>query len=272
MRNKGFEGWYFKHQQRDKMVAFIPGVAKSGAFIQMLDNSKSRQFDVSSLQLAHGVIKAGDCLFSKQGVVINLPGVQGRIVYGPLTPLQSDIMGPFRFLPMQCRHGVISMGHTLSGSLTVDGDICSFDGGRGYIEEDSGNSFPRSYLWLQCNDFAESCSIMVAIAHIPFAGVSFTGCICAIVFNGRQYRLATYNGVRIHSAGPQHVCLSQGGLLLELDISASDAGHSLRSPKNGQMSSSVRENVNAVVRARLWDNGIEIFDVSSSYATFEFVE
>ena len=31
---KGFEGWYFKHQKGDDMVAFIPGRAESGAFIQ----------------------------------------------------------------------------------------------------------------------------------------------------------------------------------------------------------------------------------------------
>ena len=33
---KGFEGWYFKHQKGDDMVAFIPGKAESGAFIQQI--------------------------------------------------------------------------------------------------------------------------------------------------------------------------------------------------------------------------------------------
>lgn len=33
---KGFEGWYFKHQKGDDMVAFIPGKAESGAFIQLI--------------------------------------------------------------------------------------------------------------------------------------------------------------------------------------------------------------------------------------------
>lgn len=33
---KGFEGWYFKHQKGDDMVAFIPGQAESGAFIQLI--------------------------------------------------------------------------------------------------------------------------------------------------------------------------------------------------------------------------------------------
>ena len=238
----------------------------------MLHDSGSRQFDVDSLQVADGVVRAGDCLFSKRGIVISLPGVSGEVSYGPLTPLRTDIMGPFQHLPMQCRHGVISMRHALSGSLTVDGDCRSFDGGLGYIEKDSGNSFPRSYQWIHCNDFPEPCSIMVSIAHIPFAGVSFTGCICAIVYGGREYRLATYNGVRILATSPDHICLSQGKLLLEIDISAANAGHPLRAPVRGKMSSTIREVSSASVRACLWDNNERVFDLRSNSATFEYVK
>lgn len=272
IRNNGFEGWYFKHQNLGKTIAFIPGRAKSGSFIQMLDDSGSRQFEVKSFRVSRGVIHAGDCLFSNHGIVIDLPGVNGQVTYGPLSPLKSNIMGPFQFLPMECRHGVISMRHSLYGSLTVDGNEYKFDGGLGYMEKDSGTSFPRSYLWLQCNDFSDICSIMVSIANIPFSGISFTGCICAIIFNGKEYRLATYNGVRIHSNGPDHICLSQNKLLLELDVLATDNGHPLRSPVRGQMSSIIRETINASIRARLWDNGDSVFDIRSHNAAFEYVK
>lgn len=272
MGNKEFEGWYFKHHNSGKTIAFIPGKAKSGAFIQMLHDGGSQQFDVQSLRVANGVIKAGDCLFSKRGIVIDLPGVSGKITYGPLTPLRSDIMGPFRFFPMECRHGVISMDHTLTGSLTVHGDVYSFDNGRGYLEKDSGTSFPNSYMWLQCNDFSDPCSIMVAVARIPFAGMKFTGCICAIMFGGREYRLATYNGVRIHASGPDHICLSQNKLLLEIDVMTGDMGHPLRAPVRGQMSSTIRETSRASIRACLWDSGEKVFDMTSPCATFEYVK
>ena len=39
-KKKGFEGWYFKHQNKDSMVAFIPGQAQSGAFIQMISSGR----------------------------------------------------------------------------------------------------------------------------------------------------------------------------------------------------------------------------------------
>lgn len=271
MKNKGFEGWYFKHQKGGDVLAFIPGIAESGAFIQMLSSAGSRQFDVPELAVREGVIYAGGCEFSRRGCRISLPGVTGEISYGALTPLRSDIMGPFRFLPMECRHGVISMGHTLSGSISVDGEAHVFDGGIGYIEKDSGTSFPSSYQWLQCNSFPEPCSVMLSVAHIPFGGLSFKGCICAIMHGGREYRLATYNGVRICAASGEHICLTQGNLLFEADIEPSQSGHPLRSPVKGSMSGTIRESSNAAVRIRLWRRGEPVFDLESNGAMYEYV-
>ena len=253
------------------MVAFIPGRAESGAFIQLISQEGARQFEISNLALRDGRIRADRCWFSRQGCHIELPGVSGEIAYGSLAPLCSDIMGPFRFFPMECRHGVLSMAHTLQGSVTMDGHLHSFDGGLGYAEKDSGTSFPRSYLWMQCNDFHKPCSVMISIAHIPFCGSSFRGCICAVLYQGREYRLATYRGVKIQAFTPEHICLSQGSLLLELDMVPSHAGHTLRAPQCGKMSSSIRESCNVHLRARLWKRGKTVFDLESDHAAYEFV-
>ena len=237
----------------------------------MLSPNGSRQFDVPGLTVRNGVIYAWDCEFSRRGCRISLPGVSGQILYGALTPLRSDIMGPFRFLPMECRHGVISMAHSLCGSVSVDGELHSFDGGVGNIEKDSGTSFPSSYRCLQCSSFPEPCSVMLSIAHIPFCGLSFEGCICSIMYGGSEYRLATYNGVRILAAEEKHICLSQGGLLLEADINPTQSGHPLRSPINGRMSGTIRESSNAAVRVRLWKCGKPVLDLESGSAMYEFV-
>lgn len=269
--HNGFAGWYFKHQNGDDMVAFIPGIAQSGAFLQLLAPEGARQFQISHLTVQKGIIQADDCRFSRRGCHIALPGVSGDIAYGPFTPLCSDIMGPFRFFPMECRHGILSMAHTLQGGLTIDGQPHHFHGGLGYAERDSGTSFPRSYLWMQCNDFTRPCSIMLSIAHIPFGASSFRGCICAIVYQGREYRLATYKGVKIQAFTSQHIVLSQGRLLLEVDILPSHTGHPLCAPQGGKMSTTIRESCNAQVRARLWEGGPMVFDLGSAHATYEFV-
>ncbi len=44
----------------------------------------------------------------------------------------------------------------------------------------------------------------------------FTGCICAIVLNGREYRLATYRSVKIQSWSSEGAILRQGKHRLEV--------------------------------------------------------
>lgn len=270
-RQKGFVGWYFKHQKGDVMVAFIPGRAQSGAFVQMLSPQGSRQFAISRLSVRGGVLRADGCRFSRRGCRIRLPGVRGEVRYGPLAPLGSDIMGPFQFFPMECCHGVLSMAHALRGAITVEGRRYDFDWGLGYAETDSGISFPRSYLWLQCNDFPQPCSLMIAIARIPFCGLAFRGCICAILYRDKEYRLATYRGVRIRCFTPEHIRLSQGALVLELDVSPAKAGHPLRAPKQGKMSHTIRECCDVHLRARLTQKGKTVFDLQSEHGVYEFV-
>lgn len=112
---------------------------------------------------------------------------------------------------------------------------------------------------------------MVSIAHIPLCGASFTGCICAIIYGGQEYRLATYRGVRIRASRENHISLSQGKLLLEIEIKPTHSGHPLRSPVQGKMSGIIRESSNASIRVRLWNQKEPIFDLHSNHAMYEFV-
>ena len=272
MWNDRFKGWYFKHQCNGETLAFIPGKAKSGAFVQMIGDHGSRYFSVPELRVEKRVIYAGGCTFSQSGMTIRLPGVRGSVLYGPLTTLASPIMGPFHYLPMECHHDVISMGHSLRGSLTVDGREIVFDGGTGYIESDSGTSFPSAYLWLQCNAFSEPCSVMLSIADIPFAGLRFRGCICAIVYRGREYRLATYRGVRILAAGEEYLSLAQGKLTLQIHVVCPGPGHTLRSPVRGRMQGAIRESNHAHARFLLWEGADKVLDLESESAGFEYVD
>lgn len=99
---KGFEGWYFKHQKGDDMVAFIPGRAESGDFIQLISREGARQFQVSDLTVRNGMIQADRCWFSSQGCHIELPGISGEIVYGPACAALFRYHGAIPFFP----HGV----------------------------------------------------------------------------------------------------------------------------------------------------------------------
>ena len=86
------------------------------------------------------------------------------------------------------------------------------------METDRGRSFPSAYLWTQCAWREARCSsLMLSIADIPLAGVSFTGCICAVLYNGREYRLATYRGARVERWSADGAQIRQGIYRLEAE-------------------------------------------------------
>lgn len=254
-----FSGRYYKHQKDGNTICFILGEAGSGSFLQVISNDKILQYD--------GLCR---CQADLTGFTIDMPEIYGKVNYGPFTPITSDIMGPFRFLPMQCRHEVVSMGHSLSGGFTLEGQWIDLSGGTGYIEGDRGRSFPKKYLWLHCNDFPhpKHCSIMAAVADIPFCGFHFMGCICVVHYQGKEYRLATYRGVRIVKASEQHLILKQGKLCLEVTIDTSTA-HPLRAPKGGQMTETIHESNCSHGRFRFWIGADLLFDLSSENCSFE---
>ncbi|MBW7571747.1 tocopherol cyclase family protein [Caproiciproducens faecalis] len=281
-----FEGWYFRHQGADGAVAFIPGVSiskqgKKSTFVQVI--TKSGSFNQTYPYTAFRAcrknfsVRIGRNVFTEKGVHIDMngPGLHctGEIRYGPLTPISSDIMGPFRLIPfMECNHGVISMKHSLTGSVTLNGESISMDGGIGYIEKDWGSSFPSSYLWVQCNRFSDSsCSVMVSIAEIPFCGTRFQGCIAVVCFQGREYRFATYRGVKIIRCSETGFILKQGDYLLEADILSKPA-HQLLAPQSGEMSRVIRENMSAAARFRLYENNLLLFDLTGDEVGFEYVK
>jgi tocopherol cyclase len=281
-----FEGWYFKHQSTSNAVAFIPGVnfneqGEKNAFIQVITRDTSFQinYPYSSFRVCRHrpALRIGDNVFSDKGVRINIRdsniNCHGTIKYASLSPLKSDIMGPFRFIPfMECNHGVISMKHSLTGSLTLNGEEIDLDGGHGYIEKDWGTSFPASYLWVQCNRFTEpSCSIMVSIAKIPFAGFHFQGCIGVINFKGKEYRLATYNGVKLIRYSEKGFIIKQGEYVLEVEI-LSKSPQQLLAPQLGVMTRMIRENTSCRAHFRFYRRNALVLDLQSDEAGYEYVK
>lgn len=269
MSDGRFLGWYYKQRAGDYMLAFIPGRAADGPFVQMIDLRGARRFAMPDFHVRGDTVRTGDCVFSSAGLHVQLPGVNGDLHYTRPTPLRTDIMGPFAHMPMQCRHGIVSMGHRVDGRITIDGQTHIFDGGSGYAEKDAGRSFPQSYLWLQCNDFPVPCSLMLSIAHIPFLGSAFTGCICALVLAGHEYRLATYRGVRILTLTDDTVRLRQGKLLLEVYVRPLGGGHPLLAPQRGRMTETIRECCDAHVSLRLTQAGRTILTCASDRAAYE---
>lgn len=271
-----FEGWYLKHQNQTETFACIPGFADDRAFIQVITDTESFYFAYPLSECSRGQeIKIGGSSFSPQGIVLDIRQgghiLSGRIAYTALTPLASDIMGVFRFLPMQCRHGVLSLHHRLTGTVRVNGKLIDFNGGTGYAEKDSGRSFPKRYLWMQSNDFPETCSVMAAVADIPFMGLHFRGVICAVWYRGREYRLATYNGAKVIRSTGGELVIQRGRYTFWAAVLGAKS-HPLAAPEMGKMSRMIRETPSCRARFRFLEGDKVLFDMESGKTSFEFVE
>lgn len=279
-----FEGWYFKHQNEEDTIAFIPGInildsGEKTAFIQIItkDFSKYIEYSFNSFYADKKrlYIKIGKNTFSEKGIDININEegltIKGKIEYGNFTPLKYNIMGPFSLIPfMECNHGVISLSHKIEGKLIINDKIFSFKEGNGYIEKDYGTSFPKSYLWVQCNDFKDDTSIMVSIADIPFMGMNFKGCIGVVYYRGREYRLATYNGVKIISYSKNGLEIKRGKYRLVIDIEENNP-KLLMAPVLGEMNRHIHENEACTANFKFYIKDRLIFALESSGVGFEYV-
>ncbi len=280
-----FEGWYFKHQKGENSISFIPGmnVDSKGhklAYIQVVTNKNSYnahylypEFQVSNHRLS---ICIGNSTFSEDGINIDIEEknlvIKGSIKYGDLVRLDSNIMGPFARIPMQCKHGVISLRHNLNGEITINDETFNFDGGIGYIEKDFGRSFPKTYSWIQCNDFKNrNCSIVASVADIPFMGTHFNGCIAVVYYEGMEYKLCTYNGVKVLKCDGTGMTLKRGKYKLEIGLDTENP-QNLLAPVNGHMSKPIHENSGCRATFRFYiDDKLE-FNLQSNNCNYEYVD
>ncbi len=215
-----FEGWYFKMALPgdDGMVlAIIPGISKSAddshAFIQVISSTRESWYvrypaDQFKAEQDRFAVSIGNSTFSLEGISldiedagISLKGIIGHIDPRefPVTLTSPGIMGWYAYVQrMECFHGVVSMHHKLSGTVSLNGQQISLLHGTGYIEKDWGTSFPSAWVWMQSNRFPSGdVSCMLSVARIPFLGRSFTGFLGFVLIGKRLIRFATYTGARI---------------------------------------------------------------------------
>lgn len=280
-----FEGCYIKHQSANGMIAFIPSIhlLKKGigyASIQVIteNNSYFFRFSLNETEIESNrfYIKMGDNLFTEKGIQINLKNdevtIEGKIAYSSFTKLEGNIMGIFHYIPfMQCSHDIISLYHKTKGTIKINNQPISFADGTGYIEKDKGTSFPKHYLWTQSHwkSNGKNC-VIAAAAHIPFLGTSFQGCICCVLYEGKQYRLATYNGAKISTCSEKQLILTKGKLTLKVNVLETNP-QKLKAPQKGNLERNIKESPVCKVRYQFYKNGFCLFDVVSEQAGFEFV-
>lgn len=278
LKNNYFKGWYFKCSTNDTTIAFIPAYHRSNrketASLQIITEDAAFNIPFTSLEYTKKplCVKLGKCVFSEKGIKLNIQYnnllINGNIKFYNLSPIKSDIMGPFHFLPfMQCRHSVYSMRHFIDGKITVNGKLLDFQNGLGYIEGDSGCSFPDRYIWTQYS--FENGSLMLSVADISLLGFHFIGIIGVVLLDGKEYRIATYLGARLKHIGDNIVTVRQGNYELTAKLIKKNA-QPLYAPVNGTMNRTIHKSASCKAYYKFSCNDIILYESTSERASFEF--
>lgn len=291
-KNNYFEGWYFKYvtPSLSHTFAFIPGISlnkhDTHAFVQVFISDRSQQketlktyyfkYDIQQFSFHPKTFKIqiGDNVFSSESLYFNIStqelDMQVHLNHIDITPIKKSwifpsIMGPFGYLGfMETYHGIVSMQHDLKGSILLGKEAISFNNGKGYIEKDWGTSFPSSYTWLQSNHFKNTkTSFMLSYATIPFLFFKFKGLISVLMYNGQEYRFATYNLTRVlkisHDDQRVNIVLKKRQYRLEVTAITTDY-KDLPSPKHGQMKETIKEGLSGNISLKLYKKNTLLYE------------
>ena len=272
-----FIGWYYKHSNPRESLAVIPCKTAEHAYIWVITPGGSYhvKYPLSQFSRRGHVVSIGRNQFSPQGIRLNIHckkfTLTGQLTYHQPRPIRGNIMGPFNWLPMECKHHIISMHHQVKGALTLNGREIDFTNGHGYIESDRGRSFPEKYAWVQCNNFDmdKGAAITLAVATIPMLWGQFNGCFALLQCNGKEIRLATYKGAKIKRVTKKTILITQGAYSLFVKIRPK-RGKKLPAPKDGVMSRYIKENLQTQGEFILLKGKDCIFYGTSKFVSWEY--
>ena len=218
------------------------------------------------------MIQLGENVFSESIVSVKLSDdkitIEGNLKLGSFTPIERsilmpNIMGFFAYIPkMECYHGIVSMNHSVAGILKINGEETNFSDGKGYIEKDWGTSFPKKYIWIQCNNFKNNkTSVVVSLADIPFMKKSFSGYLCNLCFEGKEYRFATYynSKMKIEKLTNEKIIivLEKREAIFRIEADLKQQGE-LIAPQMGKMETRIKEGLSGRVKINLYNKKSKI--------------
>ena len=242
-----FENWYFKlvDAKRENILGILVGISITHqgeeVFIQVIGTGLSENVCVSypleSVESKETEIQIGDNSLGLDQITLNIQTesfkLRGEITFTHHKRLQQSLwipglMGPYKYLPfLESYHEVVSLQHTLMGSLWLNEKHITFNEGKGYIEKDWGKSFPNIWLWAQCNHFKrQEVALMIGIARLPIFFNYYTSFAIPIYYKDQIEIFSNYNGGHISKLyrykGYVHLIVTQKNKILDIKIYGSD--------------------------------------------------
>ncbi|MBK8442065.1 MAG: hypothetical protein IPL35_01030 [Sphingobacteriales bacterium] len=215
-----FEQWSYRLNDAASARSFLvtAGIAwdtpnnTAAAFIEIKDNKRPlfyQTFPLEAWQASHKnvEISIGDNFFSLHQIRLALPHISGTVEMQQLSPVAeqlsenrstlSRLVRPFPY----CQE-VLSMRHTLQGTLHLDNETINWDGGVGYSDKLWGHTFPPHYLYLQSTQFRydEEVSFMLAMFPAKENQNELSNFIGVLYHEGDVYSFTPYNDTDIKKA------------------------------------------------------------------------
>ncbi|MEG1311807.1 MAG: tocopherol cyclase family protein [Romboutsia sp.] len=277
-----FEGWYFKIVDKNNLYkfAFIPGISfgqhksEAHSFLQIIngfDNEyKYLRFNENDFKFNNKNFKIGikSNVFSLDKINLNLKyknkTIRGNLSFKNTIRWKDNLINPgsmgfYNYLSfMECYSQVCILNGDIIGKLEINGEIIDFTGGKVYIEKNWGKSFPKSWVWIQSNNFKNpTISITCSLATIPFPIKDFRGFLIGVTIGDNFYNFTTINksNLILKNIGQDIELIAYNkNFKLTLNTYTNRNNFVLcMGPKNGNMIPLVKETLSAKVHMTLED-------------------
>lgn len=110
---------------------------------------------------------------------------------------------------------------------------------------------------------------MLSVADVPIGDIYFTGIIGVVLWQGKEYRIATYLGARAVLIKNKRIKIIQGNLELDAWL-LEENGHPLKAPRTGDMVRTIHESAATRACYRFRKNGRTLFSFETDKASFEY--
>lgn len=110
---------------------------------------------------------------------------------------------------------------------------------------------------------------MLSVADVPIVGFHFRGIISAVLWKGKEYRLATYLGAKTVLAREGSLRIKQRDLELEARL-LEKVRSSLKAPIHGDMARTIHENAACQAFFKFRKGDCTFFAFEMDQASFEY--
>ena len=247
LSKNSFENWYFRLVDEEKETTLGILVERHNTkqgketLIQVMGNIIDEEiciyYPIESVKSEEEEIRIGDHILGLNQINLNIKKedfeLKGELILNHHKRLKQSLwtpglMGPYKYLPfLESYHEVISLQHSLTGSLWLNEKQIVFDGGKGYIEKDWGKSMPNVWLWAQCNHFKrKDVALMIGVARLPIFFDYYTCFAIPIYYKDQVEVFSNYNGGHLSKLyrhkGYVHLIITQKNKILDIKIYGSD--------------------------------------------------